>query len=344
MRIIGIDLAKSVFHVCVMNECGRVERRLRVHRGSLVEAVVKLGSGLVAFEACGGAHYWARRFKEHGYEVRIIAAQFVKPFVKSNKNDTIDAEAICEAASRPRMRFVSARSEEQQDTQNLHRIRERLVRGQVALSNEIRGLLLEYGIVIAKGMSQVRRKLLELVEAHGGARSGLWRETFTELYREFMYLDERIEHYEKRLRVAARSDERCKRLEEIPGVGYLTATAIVAAVGNPHDFKNGRQFAAWLGLVPKQNSTGGKVSLGRISKRGDKYIRKLLVQGASSSAIAAQRKNKQDTTSRWLFKLASRRGGRRAVVALANKTARRIWVVLSGKDFKLQEEILPLAA
>lgn len=344
MNIIGIDLAKDKFHLCVMNKEGRVLRRGRACRTNLVAAVLKQGPGIVAVEACGGANYWARCFKEHGYETRIMAAKFVKPFVKSNKNDVIDAEAICEAASRPQMRFVSARAEWQQDIQSLHRIRERLVREQVALSNETRGLLLEYGIVLPKGMSNIRNRVTELVETHAGSHSELWRETFSELYREFCDRDARIEHYERRLKGIARNDERCKRLEKIPGVGYLTATAFAAAVGNPHDFKNGRQFAAWLGLVPRQDSTGGKITLGRISKRGDKYKRKLLVQGACSLAFAAARKKKQDMTSRWYFELAHRRGPKRAVVALANKMARMIWVVLSGKEFKLPEDLLSLAA
>lgn len=343
MNIIGIDLAKNIFHVCVMSSSGRVLKRARLSRKNLSDFVFKQGNSIIAMEACGGSNYWARYFHKSGYDVRIMSAKFVKPFVKSNKNDVVDAEAICEAALRPRMRFVSPRSEEQQDIQNLHRIRERLVKNRTALSNEIRGLLLEYGITVPKGIGHVRKRIISLIEENGETKSSLWKETFLELYHEFSELDQRVEHYKKRLEAIAQSEERCKKLLKIPGVGVLTATAIIAAVGNPRDFNNARQFSAWLGLVPKQNSTGGKDNLGKISKRGNKYIRKLLVQGAHTCAVAAERKNKQDVTSQWLFKLARRRGVNKAVVALANKTARRIWIVLNGNDFKLPEQLMTVA-
>ena len=299
-------------------------------------------------EACGGAHYWARLFESHGYETRIIAAQFVKPFVKSSKNDEIDAEAICEAASRPQMRFVATRSEEQQDIQNLHRIVERLTKQRTGLANEIRGLLLEYGIVIAKGISNVRSQLPTVVELDGSEQSALWSETFNELYLEFKALDSRIAHYEKRIKAIAAGNEICRRLVEIPGVGPRTATAIYAAVGNAKEFKNGRQFAAWLGLVPRQHSTGGKPRLGRITKRGDKYIRKLLVLGARSAAIACARKEAKamplNETQRWFRTVVKNAGTNKAIVAMANKTARRIWVVLNGKNFMEPEQLLAMAA
>lgn len=350
--IVGVDLAKNIFHVCVMSSCGRVKERKRLSRGQLFEWVSCRSEGTVAMEACGGAHYWARRFEAIGRRTRILPGHFVKPYVKSNKNDELDAEAICEAASRPQMRFVSTRSEEQQDVQNLHRIRERLVKQRTALSNEIRGLLLEYGVVLPRGISVVRGKLAGVLEEHREAHSQLWQETFRELYDEFCALDHRISSYDKRLKLLAHENPVCKRLMQIPGVGELAATAIVAAVGNAKEFKNGRQFAAWLGLTPKQYTTGAKVRLGGISKRGDKYIRKLLVLGARSSAIAAKRKRdhkdplkrKLDMTQKWLFLVAERRGDSRAIVALANKTARRIWHVLIGKDFKQPEELLLLAA
>ncbi len=250
------------------------------------------------------------------------------------------------------MRFVSTRSAEQQDIQNLHRIRERLVKDRTALANAIRGLLLEYGIVVAKGIGKIRNGLHQIVEEHSGEHSPVWKATFLDLHDEFSALDTRIEHYEKQIRATARSNEDCKRLMAVPGVGEITATAIVAAVGDPTDFKNGRDFAVWLGLTPAQYSTGGRCRLGRISKRGDKYLRKLLVQGARACAIAASKKrNHKDPqrrvlnyTEKWLFQLEARRGGHKAVVALANKNARRIWVVLSGAEFKQPEELLPLAA
>jgi len=351
-NILGIDLAKNIFHVCEMNLQGRVVKRARLSREQLSAWVVMHFQGVIAMEACGGSHYWARTFEALGYEVRIIAAQFVKPFVKSNKNDRIDAEAICEAASRPQMRFVATRSEGQQDIQNLHRIRERLVCNRTALANEIRGLLLEYGIIIPKGITHLRNQLPSILETHRDSHSTLWHKTFLDLYREFCDVDSRIEECDSSLKAISRTNEACVRLEKVPGVGTITATAIIAAVGSAKHFKNGREFAAWLGLVPRQHSTGGKSSLGRISKRGDPYIRRLLVVGARSVAIAAEKKrnhkdpNKRsiNRTSQWLFNLADRRGGNRAVVALANKTARRIWVVLRGEDFKQPEELMPLAA
>lgn len=350
--IVGIDLAKNTFSVCVMSSAGRVVVRKQLSRGQLFEWVICHSDGVIAMEACGGAHYWARRFEGASRGVRILPGQFVKPFVKSNKNDDIDAEAICEAAWRPQMRFVATRSEEQQDLQSLHRIRERHVRQRTALANEIRGLLLEYGIVLSKGISHIRRDLPRIMEGHGVQHSQTWRAIFGELYEEFCGLDRRVDEHDQRLAAIAKSDEVCQRLLKIPGVGELSSTAIVAAVGNAKEFTNGRQFAAWLGLTPKQYTTGGKMRLGGISKRGDRYLRKLLVQGALSAAIAAERRrNHKDPlrrqlnkTQQWLFKVAERRGTRRAVVALANKTARRIWVVLSGQEFRQPEELLPAAA
>lgn len=346
-NIIGIDLAKDIFHICVMGQTGRVLARKRLRRTELFEWVSTRCNGTVVMEACGGAHYWARRFSAAGFGVRIIAAQFVKPFVKSNKNDRIDAEAICEAASRPTMRFVSMRTADQQDIQNLHRIRDRLVRQRTALSNEIRGLLLEYGIILRRGIGQVRRELHTVIEGAASEQSNLWKETFLQLHEEFQRFDERIDTLDRRIHAIANQNPLCKELMKVPGVGELGATAIVAAVGDGKQFKNGRQFAAWLGLTPRQFSTGGKPSLGGISKRGDCYIRKLLILGSRSSAIAATRRkgnNAENQTDRWLFDVANRRGNNRAIVALANKTARRIWIVLSGKEFKQPEQLFALAA
>lgn len=351
-NILGIDLAKNIFHLCKMNNSGRVIKRLKATRGNLLQTVINHCDGVVAIEACGGANYWARQFESLGLEVRQMPAQFVKPFVKSNKNDKIDAEAICEAASRPQMRFVTTKTEQQQDIQSLHRIRERLVKQRTALSNEIRGLLLEYGIAIPKGVSQIRRNLHKIIEENAINHSVLWKATFLNLYEEFVSTDKQIAHYEKMLKTEAQTNETCKRLEEVPGVGMITATAIISSVTNAKDFKNGRQFAAYLGLTPRQNSTGGKARLGGISKRGDGYIRKLLVQGAMSVAIAIERKRTHkdeskrglNKTQEWFFELTKRRGSKKAVIALANKTARQIWKVLSGENFKTQEELEYVAA
>lgn len=346
-NILGIDLAKNIFHICIMNRFGKVKRRAKVKRSNLVDYVVKHCEGVVAMEACGGANYFARKFEEIGFEVRQIPAQFVKKYVKSIKNDHVDAEAICEAASRGEMRFVSTKSEEQQDIQSLHRIRERLVRQRTAIVNETRGLLLEYGIVIAKGINNLRSTLHSVIEKHSPNHSNLWKETFLSLYEEFKELEERIKHYDKRLNAICATNKTCKRLIKVNGIGVLTATALVADVANPKDFKNGRQFSASLGLTPRQNSTGGRQILGSITKRGDKYIRKLLFQGASSFAISIINKHKQDKelnlTEKWFLALYNKKGRKKAVVALANKTARKLWHVLNGEDFKQQEDLVSLA-
>jgi len=345
--IVGIDLAKNVFHVCVMNGAGRVQKRKRLRRKELFEWVTNHCTGVVAFEACGGAHYWARRFRSVGFEVRMIAGQFVKPYVKSNKNDEIDAEAICEAASRPQMRLVGVRSEEQQDIQNLHRVRERLVRQRTAVSNEIRGLLLEYGIVIQQGLSYVRNELHGIVEAHRGERGELWARTFLSLHEELCEVDEKVKRYTKELKTIAKQDPICRELLNIPAIGELGATAIVAAVGDVGVFKNGRQFAASFGVTPTQHSTGGKTRLGRISKRGNRYIRCLAVLGSQSQLRCAKRRRaqgKDNSTDRWALALAARRGHNVAVVAYANKTLRRVWTVLSGEKFMQPEELSQMAA
>lgn len=326
ITLVGIDIAKSIFHVHAVNERGKEQLRKRVYRSDVLSFMATLPQCTIAMEACGGANYWAREFEKLGHEVRLISPQFVKPYVKSNKNDRIDAEAICEAAQRPSMRFVSPKSETQQDLQNLHRIRERLVCSRTALVNEIRGLLLEYGIAMAQGINTVKRSMLEVLDGHRTRLSPLCIQTFNELYEELVELNVRIEKYDKQLEHIHRTHPVSKRLATVPGIGPLTATAIVAAVANPGDFKNGREFAAWLGLVPRQCTTGGKPRLLGISKRGDKYIRKLLVHGAR--AVLRFAKRKSDRVSIWVTQLYERRGHNRSIVALANKNARMLWALL----------------
>jgi transposase len=326
ISLIGIDIAKNIFHLHAVNERGKEQLRKRLYRSDVLSFMATLPQCTIAMEACGGANYWAREFKKLGYEVRLISPQFVKPYVKSNKNDRIDAEAICEAAQRPSMRFVSPKSETQQDLQNLHRIRERLVCSRTALVNEIRGLLLEYGIAMAQGINTVKRSMLEVLDGHRTRLSPLCIQTFNELYEELVELNVRIEKYDKQLEHIHRTHPVSKRLATVPGIGPLTATAIVAAVANPGDFKNGREFAAWLGLVPRQCTTGGKPRLLGISKRGDKYIRKLLVHGAR--AVLRFAKRKSDRVSTWVTQLYERRGHNRSIVALANKNARMLWALL----------------
>lgn len=327
---VGIDLAKSVFHVHGADARGAVVFSRRLTRAQLGPFMANLAPCLVGMEACGGAHYWGRRFRALGHDVRVITPHFVKPFVKSNKNDRNDAEAICEAVVRPTMRFVAIKSVEQQDRQALHRIRDRLMGQRTQAINQIRGLMAEYGIVMARRPATVRRRVPEILEDADNGLTPEARRLFAELYAELDQLEQRIAPHDQQIRATARSDEVCKRLQAIEGVGPVIATAITAAVGDARVFKNGRQFAASLGLVPRQHSTGGKPRLGRISKRGDPYLRKLLVQGALITVHWSRGKN--TPKARWVQALVRRCGKQKAAVALANKNARVIWALMARGD------------
>jgi len=327
VSVLGIDLAKQLFHVVGMDDAGTVVWRKRFTRRALMPFIALLPPVIIGMEACGGAHYWARRFREHGHIVKLMAPQFVKPYVKSNKHDMADAEAIGEAVTRPTMRFVPIKELAQQDLQALHRVRERLVKARTALINEIRGLLNEYGIILPQGVTKFRQGLLMTLEREQAKLTELSREVFQQLYAEWLALEERLAHYNERIEAICQAHPVCQRLLTIPGIGPLTATALIAAVNDATHFKNGRQFAAWLGLVPRQHSTGGKPRLLGISKRGDRYLRKLLVHGAR--ATLRWTKLKHDRRSRWVRALMERRGTNRAVVALANKNARIVWVLLT---------------
>ena len=327
LSVVGIDLAKRVFHVAGMDDRGKIVLRKRLTREALLPFIAQLPPVVIGMEACGGAHYWARRFREHGHTVKLIAPQFVKPYVKSNKNDPADAEAICEAVTRPTMRFVPIKEIEQQDLQALHRARERVVKARTALVNEIRGLLAEYGIVLPQSVTKFRHAFIATLEAEQTKLTPLSTEIFTQLYEEFGALEKRLAYYSAKLEAISAAHPVCQRLETIPGIGPLTATALVAAVSDTSAFKNGRQFAAWLGLVPRQHSTGGKARLLGISKRGDVYLRKLLVHGARATLRWVGLK--ADRRSQWLRGLLERRGKNKTAVALANKNARIAWVLLT---------------
>jgi transposase len=335
---LGIDIAKLVFHIVGMDDSGHIVLRKRIARRELLHFSATLPPALIGMEACGSAHYWARRFGEHGHDVRLIAPQYVKAYVKSPKNDTRDAEAICEAVTRPTMRFVPIKQVEQQDLQALHRVRERLIKARTALVNEIRGLLSEYGIVLPQGMSKFRTWVVRQLEAEQAKLTPLSTEIFWQLYHEFLALEKQVAYYHEKLQALARAHPVCQRLQAIPGIGPLTATAILAAVPDATHFKNGRQFAAWLGLVPREHSTGGKPRLLGISKRGDRYLRKLLVHGARATLRWVALKN--DPRSQWVRALMARRGKNRAAVALANKNARIVWALLAHN----QEYKAPAAA
>lgn len=329
---LGIDLAKSIFHLHGVDQHGKVTLKKRLDREKLLESLAKLPICLIGLEACSSGHYWAREIRKLGHDVRLMHPKFVKPYVKNDKNDFNDAEGICEAVARPNMRFVPVKTVEQQDVQSLHRVRSQLVQERTALANQIRGLLGEYGIVIPKGISHIRSRLPSIIEAHENLTE-IGRELFGNQYQRMVWLDEQIVLMEKRIEQLFKSNEMCKKIEKIPGIGKLTATAILASVGNAREFKNGRQMAAWFGLVPRQNSTGGKTRLGGISKRGDRYLRTLLIHGARSVVYRAIKKD--DPRSQWINSLRARRGENIACVAVANKNARIIWAMMtSQQEFK----------
>ena len=327
VKVLGIDLAKDVFHLHGVDENGRVVLRKRLRRRELMAWMANLPPCLIGMEACSGAHHWARKFREMSHEVRLMSPQFVKPYVKSNKNDEADAEAICEAVQRPTMRFVPIKSVEQQDIQSLHRAREMVIGQRTSLTNQIRGLLHEYGVVVARGSANLRKALPRILEDADNGLSPMFRELLYGLHRELSHLDERIAEYDGGIAELAQQSEACQRVMSIPGIGPLTATALVAAAGDAKVFRNGREMAAWLGLVPKQHSTGGKPRLLGISKRGDAYLRKLLIHGARAALRFAPRKH--DRRSRWAAGLLERKHVNVTAVALANKNVRTAWVLLT---------------
>jgi transposase len=327
---LGIDLSKNVFHAVGVDALGREVLRKSFNRLQLRQFLATLPPCMVAMESCATAFHWARYARQRGHEIRIIASQFVKPYVKGNKNDFNDAQAICEAAGRPSMRFVPVKSVEQQDVQALHRVRQRRMEERTALMNQIRGILLEYGVPVRLGPSALRRAIPEILEDGSSELSGQGRAILHALQEEWMQLELRIKEVERELHRVYRASDSCQRLGEIDGVGPLTATALVAAVGNGADFKNGRHMAAWLGLVPRQHSSGGRDRLLGISKRGDRYLRSLLIHGARSVMKIAEKRS--DRRCRWASALEQRRGHNVATVALANKNARVAWAILAHGD------------
>ena len=307
--------------------------RKKCSRNQLLRFTSNLRVSLIGMEACGGAHFLGRALREQGHDVRLMPAQYVKPYVKTNKNDYIDAEAIAEAVGRPTMRFVPIKTDDQLDLQSLHRIRERWVTRRTAVINQIRGLLLERGITIRKGRRHVEVSLPAILEDADNKLSGALRMLLAQLQLEMQYLGRQIDESDKIILQIANEIESCRRLIAIPGIGPLTATATIAAIGNGAAFKKGRGFAAWLGVVPGEHSTGGKQKLTGISRRGNKYLRRLFVQGAQTVLL---RKEKQSTgLSTWLIDLTSRKRKQVATVAMANKMARMVWAVLSkGETYR----------
>ena len=327
---IGLDLAKYVFEVHGVDAKETVVLRKTLRRDGVAQFFSELPSCLVGLEACSGAHYWAKVLSDLGHDVRLISPQFVTPYVKSNKNDRNDAEAICEAVGRPSMRFVPPKSLEQLEIQAVHRIRQRLVSDRTRLVNQIRGLLAEHGVVIGRDISRLRRGLRQIVDGDNLGLGDMIRDLVRDVHEELAELDQRIASYTRRIRNLFRSNEMCQRIGKIEGIGPITATALVAAVGDRTCFKNGRQFAAWLGLVPRQRSSGGKARLFGISKRGDRYLRTLMIHGAR--AVLGKAGGKRDPRSQWIGRMRERRHPNVVAVALANKNARIVWAVLSGEN------------
>jgi transposase len=334
---IGIDLAKNSFSVYGVNAKGKPVLQRTLSRSNVMRFFANLPACLVGMEACASSEYWARAIESLGHEVRRIHPRYVKAYLLGAKNDMNDAAAICEAVQRPNMRFVPHKSPEQMDIQCIHRIRQGYVRSRTALVNQIRGLLGEYGIIIRQGVSAVRSKLPALIDDDANNLSPIMRINLTSFYESLCFLDERIFGQEKLLKDIVRENEACKRLMQVPGIGVLTSTILFSVAGVASNFKNGREFAAYLGLVPRQNSTGGKTKLLGISKRGDSYTRTLLIHGARAVLYwLATRRTPQARQNAWLTELVARRGSNRASVALANKTARIAWSMLAqGTEYKL---------
>lgn len=331
IKRIGIDLAKNVFQLHGVDAHEKVVVRKQLKRAQMLTWFINQEPMLIGMEACGGAHYWARALSKQGHTVKLMAPQHVKPYVKSNKNDKNDAEAICEAVSRPTMRFVSSKTIEQQDMQCVHRVRERLIRARTALTNEVRGMLAEYGIVIAHiGIRAVRQAIpLILEDADNGLTANL-RALLHGIGEELRVIDQRIQDFDKTVQQHAQRDERAKQMMQLDGIGPIVASAVVIAIGSGKQFKNGREFSAWIGLTPRQHSSGGKEKLGSISKRGDKRLRTLLIHGAR--AVIKHSEHKTDPRSQWINALVARRNKNIATVALANKNARIIWAMLTRQE------------
>jgi transposase len=337
MKIIrvGVDLAKSVFQVHGVDRSEKPVLRRKLSRKEWLKFLTdKLEPGCeIGMEACCGAHHWARQLQAKRFKVKLIAPQFVKPYVKSNKNDANDAEAICEAMSRPSMRFVAIKTMDQQDIQAVHRIRSGLIEQRTAKGNQIRGLMAERGLVAPREISQLRAALPEWLEDGENGLSGRFRQLLNGLWGDIQALDARIGELDREIALIAKSDPVAKRLQQLRGVGPITATALIAAVGNGEQFAKGRQMSAALGLTPRQHSSGGKDRLLGISKRGDPYLRTLLIHGAR--AVMQMSKNKDDRLSQWVNKLAARSHHNLAAVALANKTTRMAWAMLrNGTDYQ----------
>ncbi|WP_425493304.1 IS110 family transposase [Microvirga zambiensis] len=325
--VYGVDLGKTIFHIVGLDERGAVVQRLKFRREKLLAFFEQTEKALVGMEACPGSQWLARKLQAMGHRVRIIPAQFVRPYVKSNKNDTIDAEAIAEAVTRPTMRFTQVRSTEQVDLQALHRIRDQLVTSRTRLINQARAFCIEYGIAIRQGAGLFRRDLPLILDDEANDLTPAMRRMLRQIFDDVIRLDQRIAEVTREVEGLAARDDRARRLMSIPGIGPLAATALLAAIGDGRQFRRARDLAAWLGLVPREHSTGGKTTLLGISKRGNRYVRRLLIHGARSCVIHLDRG--RDRLGGWIDALQGRMHLNKVTVALASKIARTAWAIIT---------------
>lgn len=333
LTTIGLDIAKNVFHVIGLNQAHTVCLKKKLSRSKVLSYFAQLPRCRVVLEACGGSHYWGRQLQKLGHDVKLLSPRAVKAYVQGNKNDYNDALAIAEASNRPRLRFISVKTTEQHDLQSLHRLRASVVRQRTEVSNRIRGLLAEYGIVIRKGLAPLRQSLPVLISDETDELSGEFKCLLVQAYEQLCQLDEHIHTYDRMLARQVKANEDAQRLMSTPGFGPVLSSVFISAIGDGQGFRRGRDVSAFLGLVPRQHSTGGKPLLLGISKRGDGYLRGLLIHGARSVVKHAERKT--DPFSQWINQLVQRRGKNKATVALANKLARIGWAVLtSGKTYQ----------
>lgn len=324
---IGIDLAKNCFQIHGVNEHGKTVHKKQLKRDQMLSFFTNLPACLIGMEACGSAHFWANKLQGLGHTVKLMAPQFVKPYVKTNKNDAADAEAICEAVTRPTMRFVPIKSSEQLAVLALHRARQGFVKARTAQANQIRGLLAEYGLIIPQGITHIGQRVPEFLEDSENGLPGTFRHLLMRLHEHLKELNKQVNELEEAIVRWHRDSVASQTLAQLPGIGPITTSALVASIGNPRNFQNGRQLAAWLGLVPRQHSSGGKQTLLGISKRGDSYLRTLLIHGARAVLRVAERK--ESFAGSWLAGVMARRNHNVAAVAQANKTARIVWALLA---------------
>lgn len=328
LSLVSVDLAKSVFQLCQFTEDVKILSNKKVSRKKLHQEIAQLNPTTIVMEACYSAHYWGRTFEQYGHRVKLVPAQHVKPFVRGNKNDANDAVAIGEASLRPNLKFVPVKSIEQQDIQSLHKIRDRFVSHRTRIGNQVRGLLSEYGLVTTPGHKALRVLIQQALESN--ALTPLFKEELASIYEELLDLVERLKRINNKLKALANQYPLCRLLMTIPGIGFINATALYAAIGDGRQFHTARDFAVWMGLTPQHYASGTKSVTGKITKRGSRYLRKQLVHGAR--ALLYKAKGKSDKLSLWINEVKERRGVHKACIALAHKLARIIWAVLSKRE------------